>query len=69
MEMAYVEPKWRGRGAGTAMLEEAMDVLHARGVPFLCAKAPRRNVKALRMLQRAGFQWVRTDCYLLGRDL
>ena len=25
--------------------------------------------KAMQMFKRSGFQWVRTDCYLLGRDM
>ena len=49
--------------------QEAMDVLNMRGVPFLVARAPRRNEKAMRMLRRAGFEWAKTDCYRLGRDL
>ncbi len=69
IDMVCVEPKWRRYGAGTALAQEAMDVLCSRGVPYLVAKAPRRNIKALRMLQRAGFEWARTDCFLLGRDL
>ena len=69
IDMVCVEPKWRGYGVGTALAQEAMDVLHGRGVPYLIAKAPRRNAKAMRMLQRAGFEWARTDCFLLGRDL
>lgn len=69
LEMVCVEPKWRRRGAGTALAQEAMDVLNGRGVPYLVAKAPRRNEKAMRMLKRAGFEWARTDCFLLGRNL
>lgn len=69
IDMVCVEPKWRGYGVGTALAQEAMDVLNKRGVPYLCAKAPRRNAKAMRMLQRAGFEWAKTDCFRLGRDL
>lgn len=69
IDMVCIEPKWRRRGAGTALAQETMDVLHSRGVPYLVARAPRRNMKAMRMLQRAGFEWARTDCFLLGRDL
>ena len=53
----------------TALAQEAMDVLDKRGVPYLVARAPRRNEKAMRMLRRAGFEWARTDCYRLGREL
>ena len=69
IDMVCVEPKWRGYGVATALAQEAMDVLDKRGVPYLVARAPRRNEKAMRMLKRAGFEWARTDCYLLGRDL
>lgn len=69
IDMVCVEPKWRGYGVGTALAQEAMDVLNMRGVPYLVARAPRRNEKAMRMLKRAGFEWARTDCYRLGRDL
>ena len=69
LEMVCVEPKWRGKGVARALIDEATQQLIAQGVPYLRANAIRRNQNAMRMFQRCGFQWVRTDCYLLGRDL
>ena len=43
--------------------------LAAQGVPYLRANAVRRNQNAMRMFKSCGFAWVRTDCYLLGRDM
>lgn len=69
LEMVCVESKWRGRGVACALIDEACDVLSAAQVPFLRANAVRRNGNAMRLFRRCGFDWVRTDCYLLGRDL
>ena len=33
------------------------------------ANAIRRNQSAMKLFRICGFEWVRTDCYLLGRDL
>ena len=67
--MVMVEPKWRRRGVATALVDEALMHLSAQGIAYLRANAVRRNGSAMRMLRRCGFQWVRTDWCLLGRDI
>jgi len=69
LEMILVEPKWRGRGVAASLIDEALMHLSGQGIPYLRANAARRNTKAMRMFRRCGFEWVRTDCCLLGRDL
>lgn len=69
LEMVCVEQKWRGKGVASALADEAMAILKERNVPFLVARAARRNGSAMRMFRRIGFEWARTDCLLLGRDL
>ena len=69
LEMVCVEPKWRGRGVASAMIDEALMQLSSQHVPYLCARSVRRNKSATQMFRRSGFDWVRTDCYLLGRDM
>ena len=69
LEMVLTEPKWRGRGVASALIDEALGVLSAKGVPYLVARAVRRNQSAMKMFKRCGFEWVRTERYLLGRDL
>lgn len=69
LEMVLVEPKWRGKGVATALIDEAVMQLSKMGVPYLCARAVRRNQSAMHMFKRSGFEWVRTECYLLGRDM
>lgn len=69
LEMIAVEPKWRGKGVACAMIDEALAVLVGMGVPYLRANCVRRNKSAMQMFRRAGFDWVRTDCILLGRDM
>ena len=69
LEMIGVEPKWRGRGVASAMIDEALMQLSSQRVGYLCARSMRRNKSAMQMFKRAGFEWIRTDCYLLGRDM
>jgi len=69
LEMVCVEPKWRGRGVASAMIDEALMQLSSQRVPYLLARAVRRNKSAMQLFKRSGFEWVRTECYLLGRDL
>ena len=69
LEMVCVEPKWRGKGVASALIGETVQQLMQQGVLYLRANAVRRNKKAMQLFQRCGFEWVRTDCYLLGRDL
>ncbi|MDO5298166.1 MAG: GNAT family N-acetyltransferase [Clostridia bacterium] len=69
LEFVCVEPKWRGRGVASALVDEALMQLSSQHVPYMRATAVRRNQSAMRLFQRSGFEWVRTECYLLGRDL
>ena len=69
LEMVCTEEKWRGRGVACALIEEASDRLLAQGVPYMRVNAVRRNAGAMRLFRSCGFDWIRTDCYLLGRDL
>ncbi len=69
LEMVLVEQKWRGYGVASALVDEAVLELQKKGVPYLTARAVRRNQSAMRLFKRCGFDWVRTECYLLGRDL
>ena len=69
LEMVCVEPKWRGRGVASAMIDEALMQLSSQRVGYLCARSMRRNKSAMQMMRRSGFDWVRTEEYLLGRDL
>ena len=69
MEMVCVEPKCRGRCVASAMIDEALMQLSSQRVGYLCARSMRRNKSAMQMMRRSGFDWVRTEEYLLGRDL
>ncbi len=69
LEMVCAEKKWRGRGVASSLIEEATEALRAQNIAYLCANAVRRNASAMRMFKRCEFEWVRTDCYLLGRDI
>ena len=69
LEMIGVEKKWRGKGVASSLIDEALALLSAQHVPYMRANAVRRNKSAMQMLRRCGFEWIRTDCYLLGRDL
>lgn len=69
LEMVCVEQKWRGRGVASALVDEAMTLLSAQHVPYLVARAVRRNTSAVKFMKRSGFEWVRTERYLLGRNL
>ena len=69
LDMVCTGEKWRGRGVASALVEEAYDMLLAQQVPYLLANAVRRNAGAMRLLRKCGFDWIRTDCVLLGKDL
>ncbi len=69
LDMVCVENKWRGRGVASSLIDEAVERLAQAQVPFLRANAVRRNANAMKLFRRCGFDWIRTDCYLLGRDL
>ena len=69
LEMVYTTPKWRSRGTASALVGEAQSLLEAQGVPWLTARAERRNGNATRLFQRCGFDWIRTEELLLGRNI
>ena len=69
LEMVFTTPKWRGRGTATALLGDSAAVLAEQGVPWLVARAERRNGNAMRLFQRTGFDWIRTEELLLGQNL
>lgn len=69
MDMIHTAPKWRGKGAATALITEAIRLLSQQGVPWLIARAERRNVAASRLFRRCAFDWIRTEELLLGEDL
>ena len=69
IEALYTTPKYRGHDAATALLSQVRVTLLERGVRFVRINVPRRNQRALRLLQRAHFEWVRTDRLFLGVDL
>ena len=56
-------------GVASALIDEALAMLSKQGVPHLIGRCVRRNQSAVKMFRRSGFDWVRTECYLLGRDL
>ena len=69
LEMVLVEQKWRGHGVASSLVDEALMMLHKQGVPYMRANAVRRNASAMKMFKRCGFEWIKTETYLLGRDL
>ena len=69
LEMICVEQKWRGRGVASALVDEALVQLSKQQVPHIVARAVRRNASAMKFFKRSGFDWVRTEEYLLGRDM
>lgn len=58
-----------GRGVASALVDEALGQLNKQQVPHLIARAVRRNASAMKFFKRSGFDWVRTEEYLLGRDM
>lgn len=51
----YVEPEWRGQGAGQQMLQAAERWLRARGVRSVQVFVTRTNVDAVDLYTRAGY--------------
>ncbi|MFP8888778.1 GNAT family N-acetyltransferase [Natrialbaceae archaeon A-CW2] len=51
----YVEPEYRGRGIGTALLEAAENELRERGVDVCTLEAMARNESACRFYREAGY--------------
>ena len=67
--MICVEQKWRGRGVASALVDEALVQLSKQKVPHIVARAVRRNASAMKFFKLSGFDGVRTEEYLLGRDM
>jgi ribosomal protein S18 acetylase RimI-like enzyme len=51
-----VDPAYRGRGAGRALLSAAVAALRARQAPRLVLSTAARNESAQRFFERAGFR-------------
>jgi phosphinothricin acetyltransferase len=56
----YVDPRWRGRGLGTALLEELAREAAGRGFHKLLGKLFATNEASMRLVARAGFRVVGT---------
>ena len=69
IHMIGVEPKWRGKGVGAALIDEVLLQLSGQKIPYLVVRTVRRNQRMLRLLKRCGFEWIRTEELLLGRDM
>lgn len=69
VEALYTVPKYRGHDVATALLSQVRLTLLERGVRFVSMNVPRRNLRAMRLLQRMHFEWVRTDQLYMGIDL
>jgi GNAT superfamily N-acetyltransferase len=69
VQMIGVEPKWRGKGVGSALIDEVQLQLSGQKIPYLVVRTQRRNQRMLRMLKRCRFEWIRTEELLLGRDI
>jgi [ribosomal protein S18]-alanine N-acetyltransferase len=51
-----VDPRWRGQGLGTAMLEHSLAFLRASGVKHLDLMVSTNNREAARLYRRFGFR-------------
>lgn len=69
IEALYTVPKYRSHDVATALLSQVRLTLLDRGVKFVRMNVPRRNLRAMRLLQRMHFEWVRTDQLFMGVDL
>ena len=52
----WVEPAWRGRGVGRALLQEVISWGQERGLKRLGLWAPDHNLAAIALYARAGFR-------------
>ncbi len=57
-ELAVIATTYRGAGAGTALLDAVVDHAHANGWKRLWLITTNDNTDALRLYQRAGWEWV-----------
>ena len=69
LDMVGVQPKWRGKGVATSLIDEATMQLVRQKIPYLVARAERRNKNAVKLFKRCEFDWIRTEELLLGRNL
>lgn len=69
IQTLYTTSQWRRHGVAKALFGHARTNLLKRGVQTVYMKAWRRNRRAMTCLQRLGFEWLRTDRILLGRDM
>ena len=51
----------------SALVDEALVQLSKQQVPHIVARAVRRNASAMKFFKRSGFDWVRTEEYLVGQ--
>jgi ribosomal protein S18 acetylase RimI-like enzyme len=51
-----VDPRWRARGVGRRLLEEALDFLHARGAPRVILSTAAANEGAQHLFSAMGFR-------------
>lgn len=57
----YVEPKWRGKGLGAALLDVLGEALRGRGAEVVRAAVSVRNEAAVKRFEQRGFtalQWI-----------
>ena len=54
MDLAVL-PKWRGKGAGRALLKAAEDHCGEQGIPYLGLAVSSHNVRALQLYEQFGF--------------
>ena len=52
----WVEPAWRRRGVGRALLQEVFGWARARGLSRLCLSAPAHSPAAIALYSRVGFR-------------
>lgn len=64
----YVEPAYRGRGVGTALLEAAETALHERGATVVVLEVMAANEAARRFYERHGYDTYRIAMYRSLQD-
>ena len=69
LDFVGVETRWRGKGVASSLIDEALLQLGRQGVPYLVARAERRNNRAMKVFRKCGFDWIRTEELLLGKDI
>ncbi|WP_313617860.1 GNAT family N-acetyltransferase [Agrobacterium sp.] len=54
----WVDPNWQGRGLGRALVEHFLEKMRAVGISTATISTHARNVAAIRLYQRCGFEIV-----------